>query len=127
MISIVLGPALHLTLLLLDFNWYNLALCLVFSTSTYTYFALVTGKDPLKVMGTSYLSLNKHGFTYKKRRHKSIEVAWQEVKHMQLHLFSVDFELHGSQTVKVSLEELNDENLKLVKQWLVEVQSTIHT
>ncbi|TPE39466.1 hypothetical protein [Pontibacter mangrovi] len=121
----ILVPVSYFTLLLFEFSWLNLVMGTVFTVNAYVIYASSSEKDPLGVLGKSYLRLNEQGLKYKARRQRAVEVLWQEVRLMQLHLFSVDFELKNGQLKSINLEQLSDENLQLVKVRLRQVQAEL--
>ncbi|MCX2740246.1 hypothetical protein [Pontibacter anaerobius] len=121
----ILAPVSYFALLLFEFSWISFVMGSIFTVNAYVIYSSSSEKDPLGVLGKSYLRINEQGIKYKVRRQRALEVLWQEVQSMQLHLFSVDFELKNGQRKSINLEQLSDESLQLVKERLRQVHAQL--
>ena len=103
-------------LLYLEFTWLNLGLFALFLLQVYNLFCVLSGIDPLIfVFGTNYLTLNKKGITFKRRKQKPVKIDWDEVDNITVHLFAVHFNLKNDDQIAIDLSDLTDENLEKVK------------
>ncbi|RIJ42467.1 hypothetical protein [Pontibacter oryzae] len=109
----------YIALLIYDFEWSSVLMFIVLSINNYQLLMYIFGKDPFNLHGKSYLKFNNQGFIYKPLRKAPREILWQDVSGITLHLFEAEFHLTNGGTSAINLEDLSDDNLKLVKEWLV--------
>lgn len=115
----------YIALLIYDFEWSSVLMFIVLSINSYQLLMYVFGKDPFNLHGKSYLKFNNQGVIYKPMRKAPREILWQDVSSITLHLFEVEFHLSNGVTSAINLEDLSDDNLKLVKEWLVERKQSL--
>ena len=78
---------------------------------------LILGKNPIEFIGKAYLKIENNEIKYKSSptSRKIVRIDINEIEKIIVNLFSVKVLLNDQSTIHLDLNNLSDENLKLVK------------
>lgn len=111
-------PLFYVGVMLYDFEWSAVLMLVIIVLNSYQFIMRALGKNPLGVLAEAYLRLSPTRVTFKYMRKKPVQVLWQDVERLDVHLFRAELYLTNGQTTTIDLEGLTDDNLRKVKDWL---------
>jgi hypothetical protein len=82
------------------------------------------GKHIFDYLGKSYFKMDKKGVECKLRifSKNTVSINWSDIEGIEVKLFEARIKTHKGST-KINLEKLSDDNLKLVKEKLLEFKN----